>query len=74
VSLEAATRATDVFTRFYHHAAPFDRAVLARIWDLCHDEQGGGCTAGREQAAARLGRLDPSAAAQAQAADAGRTP
>jgi predicted membrane-bound spermidine synthase len=73
VSLEAATRATDVFTRFYHHAAPFDRSVLARIWDLCHDEQGGGCLAGREQAAVRLGRLERSATTQAQAADAART-
>jgi spermidine synthase len=33
--VSAATTATNLFTRYYHHAAPFDRAALAEYWQRC---------------------------------------
>jgi spermidine synthase len=31
----AAVEATEVFTRYYHHAVPFSRGVLIRDWQRC---------------------------------------
>ena len=35
VSLESAHRDTALFTRYYHHAAPFRRGALRAIWSRC---------------------------------------
>jgi hypothetical protein len=33
--LAQAMAATNRFARYYHHAAPFDRAALAAVWRRC---------------------------------------
>jgi predicted membrane-bound spermidine synthase len=35
ISVETARRHADLFARHYHHAAPFSRAALERIWQRC---------------------------------------
>lgn len=37
VTPEFARRATDSFTGYYHHAAPFDGEQLIRIWGSCRE-------------------------------------
>lgn len=50
---------TDFFERFYLHAAPFDRHVLAALWSRCaDDEKGERCAFVRSEVEKKLGRLD----------------
>jgi spermidine synthase len=51
-----AQRVTDQFLDHYHHAAPFDRRVLERVWDACERE---GCEAPRRRLESRIGPLAP---------------
>ena len=53
-----AARATQLYVRHYHHAAPFSRSALAKRWSACEPEQAEACRAGREQAERVLGDLD----------------
>jgi spermidine synthase len=50
-----AKRATELFTRFYHHAAPFRRDALHAIWARCGSQKI--CERGRRGVEERLGRL-----------------
>jgi predicted membrane-bound spermidine synthase len=50
-----AEELTGRFLRFYHHAVPFDRRVIAAAWDRCSGE---GCDAGRLRAEAELWGFD----------------
>jgi spermidine synthase len=54
-----AQSATEHFSHFYHHAAPFRREALAALWSRCRPDPGDaeGCTRGRAAAEARLGAL-----------------
>jgi predicted membrane-bound spermidine synthase len=54
-----ATQTTQRFARFYHHAAPFDRRALARVWSGCASDA---CRAQRRAAEERLGPFDGPAA------------
>jgi spermidine synthase len=56
VSYEAAHSATDLFTHYYSHAAPFPRKVLAGMWQRCLADAGG-CAAGLAAAEAQVGPL-----------------
>ena len=59
VSLAEARLASDTFSRFYHHAAPFDRGALLAHWEACardpRIEQA--CRVGLEETELRLGDL-----------------
>jgi len=59
VPYDTAARATNLFVRYYSHAAPFPRAVLAGMWDRCIDEAGR-CAAGMARAESWLGPLTAS--------------
>ena len=52
VSVEEALRASDLFARYYHHAAPFSDEALAAIWRRCVSDptQRERCLAARDQA------------------------
>jgi hypothetical protein len=59
VSPAAARQASDTFSRFYHHATPFDRGALLALWEACardpeHEQE---CMAGLEATEKRLGSL-----------------
>jgi hypothetical protein len=56
VSYEAALAATDLFTHYYSHAAPFPREVLAGLWHRCL-ANAGACAAGLAATEAQLGPL-----------------
>ena len=57
VSVEEALRASDLFARYYHHAAPFSDEALAAIWRRCVSDpaQRERCLAARDQARRSLG-------------------
>jgi hypothetical protein len=57
----AARDATQLFTHYYHHGAPFPREHLAALWRSCdaRPEWREGCRRGRAQAERRLGPLEP---------------
>jgi hypothetical protein len=38
VSLDEAKRATELYQRFYHHAAPFPKQGLINLWTNCRDQ------------------------------------
>ena len=59
ISPALARSATDLFARFFHHAAPFDRSALRQIWESCarEPEWKQGCREGLEDAELRLGAL-----------------
>lgn len=53
--VERATRATDLFASAFHHAVPFDRAVLTELWSQCEEELGpAACAQGRESRAGSI--------------------
>ena len=53
-----AKRATDLFIRYHHHAAPFNRDGLATLWRGCIAEAG--CRENRELVVQKLGEFaDP---------------
>ncbi|MEE9609304.1 MAG: fused MFS/spermidine synthase, partial [Myxococcota bacterium] len=56
-ALGAALQATDRFSRYYHHAAPFSRAALAQAWRRCEadPEFAEQCKQARARAEATLG-------------------
>lgn len=56
---EEASQLTNLFLRYYLHAAPFSREVLASVWQRCSDGAGAGtrCAEGLAEAEARLGPL-----------------
>jgi len=56
VPYEEAVKATEFFTHYYTHAAPFPRMVLRRLWDRCQDGQGR-CSLGLVNAEVRVGPL-----------------
>jgi hypothetical protein len=41
VPLAHARQLTDLFARYYHHAAPFPRHVIGELWRNCVEPQGG---------------------------------
>jgi spermidine synthase len=54
--LTEATRLTESFARFYVHALPFDRSVLAQAWARCtRPDQVEPCRAGRQRARELMG-------------------
>ena len=57
VSVEEALRASELFARHYHHAAPFSGEALAAIWRRCASDptQRERCLAARDQARHSLG-------------------
>jgi hypothetical protein len=57
VSVEEAVRASELFARYYHHAAPFSYEALAAIWQRCASDpaQRERCLAARDQAERSLG-------------------
>lgn len=63
VSRQEASRATELFIRYYHHAAPFDRTVLARAWRRCTDADTTACSVGLAKAEETVGSLTGSGAA-----------
>ncbi len=63
--LVRATRTTQRFLRHYHHAVPFDREVVAQIWNECRVEA---CEEPRREAEQDLGPLDGGSGARAPAA------
>jgi hypothetical protein len=62
--LVRANRTTQRFLRYYHHAIPFDRRVVAEVWDECRREA---CVERRLEAERELGPLASGAGAQARA-------
>ncbi len=60
VSVADAQRATELFTLYYTHGAPFSRPALADIWRRCEADpaQRSACRAARAEAERRLGMLD----------------
>ncbi len=72
VSYQVAADATNLFVRYYSHAAPFPRAVLAGLWERCQDAPGR-CAAGLARAEGWVGPLGSQAAA-ASAPPAARAP
>ena len=60
LSVEDASRATQLFVDFYTHGAPFSRGALAEIWRRCEADpaQRSACRAGRAEADRRLGFLE----------------
>jgi class 3 adenylate cyclase len=55
---DVAVHASDLFERYYHHAAPFHRDALLAIWRRCPGADGR-CAAGLEKVEARIGHLRP---------------
>ena len=57
--LEAANQASSQFARYYHHSAPFDREVLADLWNRCETDSGlpRRCRRARARAERTLGKL-----------------
>jgi hypothetical protein len=55
-----ARSTTELFARYYHHAAPFSRELLAEIWQRCDADpaQRDACLAAREQLAETLDALE----------------
>jgi spermidine synthase len=56
-SVALAHSVTDLFERFYFHAAPFDRNALRQIWESCESRPPDRCRDGHEQAKLRLGEF-----------------
>ena len=54
-ALARARAVTERFLRYYHHAVPFDRAVLVRAWRECRLPA---CREARRRAEEQLGPLD----------------
>jgi hypothetical protein len=53
-----ARRATDLFARYYHHAAPFRRATVSERWHDCFESDDRDlCRSGFRRARRRLGGL-----------------
>ena len=65
---QAAKRASDLFSRHYHHAAPFSRRALAELWRRCEadPESRERCLEARADAESVLGDLDVDLAPSAQ--------
>jgi hypothetical protein len=63
LSSEEASRTTQRFIHYYHHAAPFDRSRLARAWQRCTDADTTACTVGLERAEETVGSLTEKPAA-----------
>ncbi len=59
VSPAESRQATDLFSRFYHHASPFDRGALLAIWEACarNPEAEQECRDGLEATERLLGNL-----------------
>jgi spermidine synthase len=57
IPVESARRSADLFARHYHHAAPFSRAALERIWQRCEANvsQAHLCAEARDQSGPRAG-------------------
>jgi spermidine synthase len=57
--LSSAQRATQLFSTYYHHAAPFSRELLAQLWRRCESEpsQRLRCLEARADAERTLGRF-----------------
>ncbi len=53
--VESAQRSAELFARHYHHAAPFPRSALERLWRRCEADaaQAHRCAEARAQAGAR---------------------
>jgi hypothetical protein len=52
---------TQLFSAYYNHAIPFDRAVLREAWSGCDGAAGGGvsaCQTARLQVNTRLDRFE----------------
>jgi predicted membrane-bound spermidine synthase len=62
--LVRAGRSTQRFLRYYHHAVPFDRRVLAEAWSECRTEL---CEEKRLEAEQQLGPLDGGSGKRARA-------
>jgi spermidine synthase len=59
--LRRATQVTQLFSTFYNHSIPFDRAVLRAAWSGCDGASGGAvsaCQTARVQANTRLDRFE----------------
>jgi hypothetical protein len=54
-SLARAKQISEVYLTHYHHAVPFDRSVLRRIWEDCSVK---GCREARHQAEKQLGIIE----------------
>lgn len=59
----AAIEATENFTRYYHHAVPFDRGILARRWRRCLQQEPVRCRQAMAAESATLGALGVASAA-----------
>jgi len=57
IPVESARRSADLFARYYHHAAPFSRTALERIWQRCEANvsQAHACAEARGRSEARAG-------------------
>jgi hypothetical protein len=53
----AAVEATELFTRYYHHAAPFSREILLRRWRRCLELEPVRCRQAMAARATALGVL-----------------
>jgi predicted membrane-bound spermidine synthase len=67
--LERARATSERYLRHYHHASPFDRAVLTKVWRRCRVDP---CRELRRGFEASLGPLD-GASSRGEASAAGRT-
>jgi hypothetical protein len=58
-ALGAAKQATQHFSNYYHHAAPFSRELLAQLWRRCESDpsQQLRCLEARAEAERTLGKL-----------------
>jgi predicted membrane-bound spermidine synthase len=70
VAVEHARRLTELFAKYYFHAAPFSRDALASVWARCSDPTSDGerCRRNLELAEQWIGGLVPSAPASTSAA------
>jgi hypothetical protein len=57
IPVETARRHADLYARHYHHAAPFPRAALERIWQRCEADasQAQRCAEARDESESAAG-------------------
>jgi hypothetical protein len=61
VSPSEAARASELYAEYYHHAVPFSRRALAKLWQRCEEdpEQREACITARMNLKPKLGDLGP---------------
>jgi hypothetical protein len=61
IQVESARRNAELYARYYHHAAPFSRAALERLWQRCEADasQAHRCAEARREIEGRDGHGGP---------------